>query len=372
MQRPSLNPSVMLEAAREAPPPPGRSWWHLGVAAVVWVVRFLLTPVGPRLEVESQRPLGSRLFHGLIYRLAAAPVLLAVMVTVLVYTATHPVPIPALADPAAVGLYFERVTVTAKDGTTSEGWLVPVVDARRVLEEREWLLRTAQPAMVLVHDHAYSRQQLLPYLRPLHDAGIVTLTLATRGIDTASPRGRTFGLRESLDVAAAVAMLRQRAMVDDERIGVLGIGTGATAALLAARADPKIRVIAAIDPPRTTDEALQALTPRQPVLRFLQPLSRLAFETVFNVNTNDADLARLSSSLRDRQVLYVLSEAGRPVNETSFRTVTHFVASRLADEPPQPSANRARAGYGYFAWTLGRSPRGEPFDLGGAKGVLVR
>lgn len=340
MQRPSLNPSVLLEAAAEGPPPTRPSRWRVVFRAAAAVVAFLLMPVGPRREAEGrpERPLLSRVLHGLIYRLAALPVLLAVIVSVLVYTATHPVPVPALADPSAVGLYFEKVTVRANDGVVSEAWLVPVVDARRVIEEREWVLRSSQPAMVLVHDHAFSRQQLLPYLRPLHEAGIVTLTLATRGIDTQRPSGRTFGLRESLDVAAAVALLRQRAMVDGDRVGLLGIGTGATAALLAARHDPRIRVIAAIDPPRTPDEALRPLTPTQPMLRFLEPLSRITFETLFNVNTSDADLSRLSTSLRDRQVLYVLSDGGRPTNETSFRTVTHFVASRLADETAHPSA----------------------------------
>lgn len=340
MQRPSLNPSVHLEAAAEAPRPKGPSVW---VRLARWFaagVLFLFKPIGgkPLPNDTQEQPLASRLACGLIYRLAAIPVLLGVIVSVLVYTATHPVPVPSLADPSSVGLYFEKVQITAADGVVSEAWLVPVVDARRVLDERDDLLRTRQPAMVLVHDHAYSRQQLLPYLRPFHDAGIVTLTVATRGTATNNPKGRTFGLREALDVSAAIHVLRDRSMIDDDRVGLLGIGTGATAALIAAKADDRVKVIAAIDPPRTPEDALAALTPTQRYLRFLQPLSRFTFETVFNVNINDADLSRLSNSLKDRQVLYVLTDNGTNTTQTSFRTVTHFVASRLSDEPSHTSA----------------------------------
>jgi hypothetical protein len=262
-----------------------------------------------------------------------------VVVAALVYTATHPVVVPAVGDPSSLGLYFEKVQVVAADGVVSEGWLVPVVDARRVLEHKDDVLVARHAGVVLVHDHAYSRQQLLPYLRPLHEAGVVTLTLAVRGGGTADVRGRTFGLKESLDVAAAVSVLRARTTTDDERIAVLGLGSGATAALLAARADPRIAAVAAIDPARDAAQLLSEIGPTQSYLRFLKPLVHFAFETAFDVDPDDADLSRLTTALRDRQVLYVLSDHQTLPAKSQVLTVSHFLETRLS--PPTTEASIA-------------------------------
>ena len=346
MERPSLNPSVHLEAGAQGPPPPRPGLFRRAVATLGRLVRIAFTPI-PLLtrphEAEEHSPL-VRFARGLVYRLAAVPFVLAVIVGTLVYTATHPARVQMLADPSSLGLYFEKVKVVATDGVVSEGWLVPVVDARRVLEQKDEILTTRHPAVVLVHDHASSRQELLPYLRPFHDAGIVTLTVAVRGGSTDDPRGRTFGLRESLDAGAAVNVLRSRSMTDPERVGVVGLGSGATAALLAAQLDTRIAVVAAIDPARDAAELVAPIGPTQGYLSFLRPLVRFAFETVFDVDSHDANLARLSTALKDRKVLYVLSDEHTTRATNHFKTVTDFVHAALhppTDPPVDPPTGEA-------------------------------
>lgn len=341
MERPSLNPSVHLEAAAHAARKPKPTLLRRVASAMYRVVRLGFTPIPllSRPHEAEEHSIYVRFARGLVYRLAAIPVVLAVIVSTLVYTSTHPLAVPTLADPSSLGLYFEKVAVTSADGVVSEGWVVPVVDARRVLEHKDDVLTVRHPAVVLVHDQMFSRQQLLPYLRPLHDAGIVTITVALRGATTAQPRGKTFGLRESYDVAAAISVLRARPTTDGERMGVIGIGSGATAALLAAKADPRIAVVAAIDPARNASELMDPIGPTQPFLAFLRPVSRFAFETAFDVDAEDADLTRLATALRDRQILYVLSDeqTGPPANH--LRTVTHFLETRLS--PPTTEASLA-------------------------------
>src|SRR5207302_3423613 len=119
----------------------------------------------------------------------------------LVWLGTHPSAPPAVTDPHTRGLFFTVEEFTSADGTQLKGWLVPVIDAKRVLDQRDDLLRHVQPAVVLVHDYGQSPQQMLPLLESLHEEGLVLLVVGLRGIGTDSRvMGQTFGFSESQDV----------------------------------------------------------------------------------------------------------------------------------------------------------------------------
>ena len=76
-----------------------------------------------------------------------------------------------------------RLRFLADDGTRLEAWLVPVIDAKRVIAEKEAVIRRKSPAAVLVHDFGATREQMLSLVHPLHDAGFVVLVLSLRGSD---------------------------------------------------------------------------------------------------------------------------------------------------------------------------------------------
>jgi dienelactone hydrolase len=328
MERPSLNPSVVLETAKGRPAPKASVLRRIG-GVVLRALGLLLVPLpGSRAREAEEHSALVRVTRAIVFRLAAVPVVLALLVGALVYTGTHPPALPLRTDPSSLGLYFQEIRVTASDGVISPAWLVPTLDARRVLEDRDAVLTMRRPAIVLVHDQPHARQQMLAYLRPLHSADVVSLVVAVRAGETDAAASRTFGLLESRDVLAAVAMLRTRPTVDGDRIGVLGIGTGATAALLAASADQRIRVVAAINPASDAASLLEPLSTRRPALSFLNPLVRVAFETAWHVDADDADLTRLTTALRDRDVLYLLPEDLVVPNHHTM--VTHFLTSRLS------------------------------------------
>src|SRR5438132_7474728 len=238
MQRPVMNPSYLKETAAKRREPKATFWRRL-LRALGSIVRILLTnPLKRRRHMRIED--GSRVqrfLRGLIYRMALVPTLIVAFVILLVLAATHPGRTASTSDPLAFGIYYDPVSFLSEDGVKLEAWLVPAVDAKRVIMERESTLQKKSPAVVLVHDFAGSRQQLLPLVRPLHDAGLVVLVLATRGNGALTSEAQTFGLNESMDVRAALDMLRRRPFVDPDRVAVLGVGTGANAALLAARKD---------------------------------------------------------------------------------------------------------------------------------------
>jgi pimeloyl-ACP methyl ester carboxylesterase len=224
------------------------------------------------------------------------------------------------------------VELLSIDGTKLEGWLVPVLDARKVLAQGNDILRKRHPAIVLVHDFGTSRQQVLPLVAPLHDAGYVVLAINLRGRGPSASVGSTFGLNESQDVRAAVELLRRRKFVDADAIGVLGIGTGATAALLAAEHDPKIASLVLDHPVRHFQDILQdRLGPRQSWLGWVRPFCKWAFEIAYKVDAEDVNLNRFALMMRDKPVL-LLDEQGAPsahVSPARVKQVVQFLKKHL-------------------------------------------
>lgn len=308
MQRPVMNPNFVDEPAAAETRTAGPSRWVRAARLLVRLGRIFVTDLlryrrdGLRVDVGS--PL-SRFVRGLMYRLMFVPIVLAIIVTALVATATHPRPTPAVADPTSAGIYYDPVELLSLDNTRLEGWLVPVIDAHRVLIEGDDLLLRRYPAIVLAHDFAASRQQLLPLIAPLHEAGYVVLAVNLRGHGPGAPSvGATFGLNESQDVRAAVEMLRRRNFVDADAIGLVGVGTGATACLLAAQQDPRLRIMVLDHPVRQFDDILaHQIGPRQAWLAWLRPMCQWTFEIAYKVNANDVNLNRFGSLMSVSKVL---------------------------------------------------------------------
>jgi hypothetical protein len=228
----------------------------------------------------------------MISRFAAALAVLLVVVVAMVYSGTRPVETRGTQDPGVLGLYVEHQTVKAADGQQSAMWVVPVLDASRVLREGEKSLKGKWPVVLLVPDDAAQRSQMLPLIRPLHQAGAIVAVLAPRGGETPDPGAVTFGLNESSDVMAAVAQLKARPDVDVTRICLAGIGSGATAVMLAAEAVGAESLVM-VSPSVDAGEVIrQRITPRQGWLEWMTPLCKWAFELGYGVDADDISLVR--------------------------------------------------------------------------------
>lgn len=239
------------------------------------------------------------------------PILLGLVVLLTVYMGTHPTPLPIVAEPSSQGVYFESTTLKSTDGTQLTGWLVPAIDARRVIEEKDRTLRLSHPAVVLVHDYGHTMQQMLPLVRPLHEEGIEVLVLGLRGSESGSFAAQTFGLNESKDVMAAVDLLRQTAFVDGNRIAVVGVGTGANAALIAATKDSNIRAIVLADMLPNFDGIVTAhLSPTEPWLAWLRPVCRRVFEFQCGVDAGDLDPTHYAAFLKSRPAMVLAGQEG--------------------------------------------------------------
>jgi pimeloyl-ACP methyl ester carboxylesterase len=262
-----------------------------------------LSHVGSRFRNDDGTPF-SRFLKGMAYRIAFLPVLAALAACAFVYSGTHPPQMCGEMDPSSFGIYYDAVTLRSDDGVRIEAWLVPAVNAHAVLDQREKLLRQRQPAVVLLHDFGNRRQQLLPLVKPLHEAGFVVLVPAMRGCGPSERTGQTFGLREAADVKAAVELLRKRAFVDSKRIALIGVGSGATAALLAASSDPDINTMILDEPSLGINDVVNRyIVPRSRLLEWTRPLCKWTFELAYEVDGEELDMARFHKLMNDRQVL---------------------------------------------------------------------
>ena len=343
MQRPVMDPTFLkdlVDAKRRR-----RGPWQYVVRAARWAVRSLLSnPLIVRRPGEEFRPSPFKI----LARIALCwsiflPFLTVGMIVLLVWKGTHPGSPPALTDPNSQGCFYDPVTLLSEDGTELSGWLIPVVDAHRVVEEKDRLLRVRRPAIVLVHDFGQSPQQMLPLVRPLHDEGLVVLCLGLRGVGTTSTAGQTFGVHEARDIAAGVNLLRSMAFVDSKRVAVAGIGTGGNAALLAASRDPAIKAVIVANPITTCDEIISArVAPQKKWLRWTEPICRRVFELVYHVDAKDVEYGRLNSVVTSRPTLLFAAGDSFVLHETNtVEQIRTFCRRQLnTRELPQVGSSR--------------------------------
>ena len=132
--------------------------------------------------------------------------------------------------PAALGLPFEDVTLTAADGIRLHGWFVPSWNGATVM---------------LVHGYKDSRANLLGVAEILYRHGYNLFLISLRAHDGSDGETITFGDREMHDLAAGFSWLTARAGLDANRIGVFGVSMGGTIAIRYAAENARIRALVA-------------------------------------------------------------------------------------------------------------------------------
>lgn len=349
MERPILNPMLADPEAPSSPREGNWKWmvakaWLRNAGRMLWRILSYnpLKNAALRVKIEDGS-FWQRAIRGAMYRMTFVPLLAAMSAVALVYSATHPPVVPTTMDPSASQIYYDPVTLLGEDGARLEGWLVPVIDAKQVLTQKEQSLRTRRPAVVLLHDHGRNRQQMLPLVQPLHEAGFVVLAMTLRGRGTSDARGATYGIREAGDVKAAIEMLRRRPYVDGTKIALVGIGTGANAAIIAASRDQNIAAVAAINPVESVDQLLvESLGPKQAWLRFMNPLCRWAFELAYQADLEDLSLKRHERLFETRPVMI---EREGNVTELGLRhaeKITFFLDDELYNGGPSKVVSTPR------------------------------
>lgn len=199
-------------------------------------------------------------------------------------------------DPrTACGVDFQELRLRRSDGLMLGAWFVPA---------------SKPAAVILLHPARGDRRFMLPYLNFIHAAGYPALLLDTIGAGSSEGAGSGvgYGWRERDDVLSAASALRALGF---ERIGALGLSSGAAAALLAG--SPPLAAI-------VSDSAfanLGALFRGMPSLAELNPLftSTVLWETGLGLGRAPDRIApaRAAARLKDCAILVIHGAEDRMV-----------------------------------------------------------
>jgi pimeloyl-ACP methyl ester carboxylesterase len=254
--------------------------------------------------MPPRRKLGKKLFRSLLPIALVIFVALAGLVIFIVFCVTHPTKRAYLLTPQSFNNVSGRVlkvtdeTWTNPDGTRSRGWLLKGAEG--------------SPAVILLHRYGADRSFLFNLGVKINETTNYTILwpdLRGHGLSPLVAR-TSFGTRESEDLLAALSFLRDATSDNKNKLvgdsyGVYGVELGAYAALKAARADNKIKVLVLDSVPREPDELLRTASAKCSGvdIRSLQVLSQIATKVSFVGAYDNASSCEIAGSIREQRIL---------------------------------------------------------------------
>lgn len=127
-------------------------------------------------------------------------------------------------------LPFEAVAFASADGVRLAGWWIPAAPAE------------VRGTVIFLHGYGDSKDQVLPLVPFLHDAGYHVLAFDFRAHGQSEGDETTVGLVEVDDVRGALAFVAQKDRAAYEHVALLGYSMGAAAAINTAAIDESVDV----------------------------------------------------------------------------------------------------------------------------------
>jgi dipeptidyl aminopeptidase/acylaminoacyl peptidase len=194
-----------------------------------------------------------------------------------------PVRQPITRTPANLGLPYQDITLTSRDGLKVAGWYIP----------------GARPqGIILIHGVNANRMAMLPTAALLAEAGFHLLLLDLRGHGESGESLNSYGYYEALDAQVGADYLS--ALPEVERIGVLGVSLGGAAVARAAAEDSRLQAVVIQTSysslPAAVDDAFETMTifPKRPFAPLIVALAERRVEITIDQVDSARDLATLS------------------------------------------------------------------------------
>ncbi len=157
----------------------------------------------------------------------------------------HPITFETDADPRRFGLSYERVEFTTEDGLVIRAWFIPAAPFVQTAASKAPGEAASVPTIIVGHGYPFDKANILGHVIFLHQR-FHLLLMDFRYFGESDGWVTTVGIREKLDVKAALDYLQQRRDIDPTRIGAMGFSM--SAATFIAAHDPRIRAIVADSP----------------------------------------------------------------------------------------------------------------------------
>lgn len=150
------------------------------------------------------------------------------MVIVMGFRALKPARMPVLMSPEGLGLKSQAVTFRTSDGKDLKGWLIPSEKSRAVI--------------ICLHGYPANKSDILPVVRFLHPEFTLFL-FDFRAHGESGGFITTFGLKEVLDVEAAIEYLKSVPSLREKPVGIWGYSLGGAVGILTAAKNPEIKTV---------------------------------------------------------------------------------------------------------------------------------
>lgn len=209
----------------------------------------------------------------------------------LVYRHAHPPRGASLETPSSVFTQYADAPFTASDGVPLAGW---------------WIAgRDGAPVLILAHDLGESRAAMLGLAAPLSEAGYSVFLFDFRG-HGASGGSSSFGTLEKRDLLGAIDWVAGKRKADTRRIGIIGVGMGAHAAILAASERIEVRSLALDSPYANVGASFAGARLDEGTFRtWLTRASLLIYNLMYRVDSTEESAALRIRGLADRDLLFL-------------------------------------------------------------------
>ena len=141
---------------------------------------------------------------------------------------------------------------------------------------------------------------------------------------------------------AAVDLMRRRSYVDPTKVSVMGLGTGANAAILASQQDPNIAGLIVDRPVDGFQTAMMGrLGEDQQWLAVLMPLFKWTFEAMYHVDADELQVASTFSSVSTSRPSLRFASTGtcEPYQPQNAEGIAQFLRHhKIAGTPAMASA----------------------------------
>ena len=224
--------------------------------------------------------------------------------TQIVYTAPRPI----LVTPADYGRAYREVAFTSRgDGVALRGWFIPGVLPDGSL--------TTERTIIVVPGGQQNRTDLdagaLSLSADLAGNGFAVLGFDPRGAGNSQAAPFSLGYFEQRDVLGAVDFLRSGSLAypalgRPRVIGVWGVSTGATSALLAAAQEPAIRAVVSDTSAADAAPLLeQRLVAQSGLPSFVAPGAFVAARVLYGIDFYDIRPVDVVAKLAPRPVFFI-------------------------------------------------------------------
>ena len=133
------------------------------------------------------------------------------------YLSVRPPKFSTQFSPSDIGLPYENVSFTTKDGLTLKGWFVPG--------------KKKNATIIVGHGYPFEKSNVVPHASFLHDE-FNLFFFDFRYFGESEGAYTTVGLKEQEDLLAALSYLKSRKDIDAKRIGGMGFSMSAATMIM--------------------------------------------------------------------------------------------------------------------------------------------